>query len=75
MPVLAMRVSNTMSSSPINGASYVLTGLRWLPKSGLRGFVAIPLLINTLLFGAGLWWSPASSNGSIGPWPAGCRTG
>ncbi|MEZ5579883.1 MAG: sulfate transporter CysZ [Candidatus Competibacteraceae bacterium] len=46
-----------MSSSPINGASYVLTGLRWLPKSGLRGFVAIPLLINTLLFGAGLWWS------------------
>ncbi len=32
-------------------------GLRWLPKAGLRGFVAIPLLINTLLFSAGIWWS------------------
>ena len=46
-----------MSSSPTNGASYVLTGLRWLPKRGLRGFVAVPLLINTVLFGAGIWWS------------------
>jgi len=46
-----------MSSSPLKGADYVLTGLRWLPRSGLRRFVAIPLLINTLLFGAGIWWS------------------
>lgn len=46
-----------MSASPIKGAGYVLTGLRWLPRSGLRGFVAIPLLINTLLFGTGVWWS------------------
>ncbi|HRY19721.1 MAG TPA: sulfate transporter CysZ [Candidatus Competibacteraceae bacterium] len=46
-----------MSASPIKGAGYVLTGLRWLPRSGLRSFVAIPLLINILLFGTGVWWS------------------
>ncbi|MBE2293705.1 MAG: sulfate transporter CysZ [Phycisphaerales bacterium] len=46
-----------MSSSPIHGARYVLTGLRWLPKRGLRSFVVIPLLINILLFGIGIWWS------------------
>lgn len=46
-----------MSSSLIKGASYVLTGLRWLPKAGLRGFVILPLSINMLLFGGGVWWS------------------
>ena len=45
-----------MSSSLAKGAGYVLTGLRWLPKAGLRNFVAMPLLINTLLFGGGIWW-------------------
>ncbi|MDS4029013.1 MAG: sulfate transporter CysZ [Candidatus Contendobacter sp.] len=45
-----------MSNSFTQGAGYALTGLRWLPKAGLRGFVAIPLLINTLLFGGGIWW-------------------
>lgn len=45
-----------MSSSLIKGASYVLTGLRWLPKAGLRGFVILPLSINMLLFGGGVWW-------------------
>jgi CysZ protein len=44
-----------MSNSFTQGAGYVLTGLRWLPKAGLRGFVAMPLLINTLLFGGGIW--------------------
>jgi CysZ protein len=46
-----------MSHSLTQGASYALTGLRWLPKAGLRGFVALPLLINSVLFGAGIWWS------------------
>jgi len=46
-----------MSRSLATGAGYVLTGLRWLPKAGLRGFVAMPLLINTVLFGVGIWWS------------------
>jgi CysZ protein len=44
-----------MSNSFTRGAGYVLTGLRWLPRAGLRGFVALPLLINTLLFGGGIW--------------------
>ena len=44
-----------MRNSFTRGAGYVLTGLRWLPKAGLRGFVAIPLLINALLFGGGIW--------------------
>lgn len=46
-----------MSGSLLTGAGYVLTGLRWLPKAGVRGFVAMPLLINTVLFGVGIWWS------------------
>lgn len=55
MPVLPAGKSIAMSNSFTRGAGYVLTGLRWLPKAGLRGFVAIPLLINTLLFGGGIW--------------------
>ncbi len=46
-----------MSYSFTRGAGYVLTGLRWLPRAGLRSFVVIPLLINTALFGTGIWWS------------------
>ena len=57
MWALTARTPDIMTSSPLKGADYVLTGLRWLPRAGLRSFVAIPLLINTLLFGAGVWWS------------------
>ncbi|MBK8535020.1 MAG: sulfate transporter CysZ [Candidatus Competibacteraceae bacterium] len=46
-----------MSHSLIKGASYMLTGLRWLPKAGLRGVVVLPLLINSVLFGIGIGWS------------------
>lgn len=46
-----------MSNSFFQGAGYALTGLRWLPKAGLRSVVLIPLLINALLFGGGIWWS------------------
>lgn len=45
-----------MSNSLTQGAGYALTGLRWLPKAGLRSFVILPLLINIALFGAGIWW-------------------
>jgi CysZ protein len=41
----------------MKGVGYALTGLRWLPKNGLRRFVAMPLLINVVLFGAGVWWT------------------
>ena len=37
-----------MSSSFLRGAGYVLTGLRWLPRAGVRGLVALPLAISTV---------------------------
>ena len=46
-----------MSAALLKGAGYALTGLRWLPKKGLRRFVALPLLINVVLFGAGIGWA------------------
>ncbi len=46
-----------MSLAFIKGAGYALTGLRWLPKAGLRRFVAIPLLVNAVLFGAAIWFA------------------
>lgn len=48
-----------MSRSFLQGAGYVLTGLRWLPKAGGRGFVALPAAVA----GATLMWNhrrPAS---------------
>lgn len=38
------------------GASYLMRGMRWLPRPKLRRFVIIPLLINMLLFGLAIWW-------------------
>ncbi len=46
-----------MHNSLIRGAGYAPTGLRWLFKAGLRRFVMLPLLINTILFSIGIWWS------------------
>ncbi len=64
-----------MSNSFTQGAGYVLTGLRWLPKAGLRGFVAIPLLINTALFGIGIWWSAGQFERLDQAMRVGCRAG
>ena len=41
----------------ISGASYVFRGFSLLKHPGLRRFVAVPLLINTLLFSAATWWA------------------
>ncbi len=38
------------------GFAYPLRGLRWLTRPGLRRYVAIPLLINVLIFGGLTWW-------------------
>jgi len=57
MPVFPVRIFLAMSNSFFQGAGYAVTGLRWLPKAGLRSVVLIPLLINILLFGGGIWWS------------------
>ncbi len=44
-----------MISNPLTGATYVIKGLHLINKPGIRPFVIIPLLINSLLF-AGLFW-------------------
>jgi len=41
----------------LKGARYPLVGLQWLPRPQLRRFVILPLLINTLIFGALIAWS------------------
>lgn len=40
-----------MISNPITGAGYLLQGFKLLTKPGIRIYVAIPLLINMLIFG------------------------
>ncbi|MBK1718539.1 sulfate transporter CysZ [Thiocystis violacea] len=39
-----------MVSNPISGAGYLLQGMRLIARPGLRRFVAIPLLVNILVF-------------------------
>ncbi|MCG6970874.1 MAG: sulfate transporter CysZ [Gammaproteobacteria bacterium] len=43
-------------SNPIKGAWYLLTGLKLIFKPGIRGYVAIPLSINIVLFAALIWF-------------------
>ena len=46
-----------MISNPITGATYFLKGFTLINTSGIRRFVLVPLLINILLFSAGLWFA------------------
>ena len=39
-----------MFSSPIAGVAYLMRGFRMLTEPGLRAFVLVPLLINTVIF-------------------------
>jgi len=43
-------------SNPIKGAWYLITGLKLIFKPGIRVYVAIPLTINILIFGALIWF-------------------
>ena len=43
-----------MTSDPVAGAGYLLQGMRLIARPGLRRFVAVPLLINILVFSAGI---------------------
>ena len=45
-----------MISPFLRGARCLLTGLSLLGHERLRSFVLLPLVINLLLFGGGLWW-------------------
>ncbi len=47
------------------GARCAFSGLGLLAHRRLRAFVVVPLLINTLLFGLGLWWAVVSFDNLI----------
>ena len=42
-------------SNPVTGATYLFRGLGLIIKPGVKRFVIVPLLINTLLFAGVLW--------------------
>ena len=42
-------------NNPLTGALYLLRGLSYLPKPGIRAFVLIPLLINLFLFAGAIY--------------------
>ncbi|MBF0127877.1 MAG: sulfate transporter CysZ [Magnetococcales bacterium] len=44
-------------SSPLQGAAYLLKGVRLLTLPGIRPFVLMPLLLSTLLFALGTWYT------------------
>jgi CysZ protein len=43
-----------MTSNPVSGASYLLQGIRLIARPGLRRFVIVPLLVNVVVFAAGI---------------------
>lgn len=47
----------------LRGARCALTGLSLLAHPRLRAFVLLPLTINVLLFGGGLWWGGGALSG------------
>ena len=46
-----------MISNPITGAAYFISGLSLINTNGVRRYVFIPLLINIIIFSAGLWFA------------------
>ncbi|MDD2769746.1 MAG: sulfate transporter CysZ [Methylococcus sp.] len=42
-------------NSPATALRYLITGLTWLAKPGIRRYVWIPLVINLMLYSLGLW--------------------
>ncbi|WP_295541773.1 sulfate transporter CysZ [uncultured Thiohalocapsa sp.] len=48
-----------MASNPVTGALYMLRGMRLLTRPGLKRYVLIPLLVNIVVFGGGIWLGAA----------------
>lgn len=46
-----------MISNPLTGVTYFINGLSLINTRGIRRYALIPLLINILLFSAGLWFA------------------
>lgn len=47
----------------LKGISYVFTGLSLITQKGIRPFVVVPLLINIVIFSAGIWFASAQVDG------------
>ena len=43
-----------MTANPVSGAGYLLEGIGLIARPGLRRFVIVPLLVNILVFSAGI---------------------
>ena len=43
-----------MTRNPVSGAAYLLQGIRLIGRPGLRRFVVVPLLVNVVVFSAGI---------------------
>ncbi len=43
-----------MTANPVSGAGYLLEGIGLIARPGLRRFVVVPLLVNILVFSAGI---------------------
>jgi len=50
------------------GAGCALRGLGSLHRPGIRRFVAIPLLVNVVVFGGGLWWAGSTLTVLVNGW-------
>lgn len=46
-----------MISNPITGAGYFMSGISLINSKGIRRYALIPLLINIIIFSAGLWFA------------------
>lgn len=44
-----------MRHNPVSGALYLVRGLTLITRPGIRAFVAIPLLVNVVLFSFAIW--------------------
>ncbi|MBF0175756.1 MAG: sulfate transporter CysZ [Magnetococcales bacterium] len=55
-----------MRDHPVTGFLYAQRGIRILTKPGLRRFVAVPLLVNCVVFGLGTWYIYQTYRSTIG---------
>ena len=51
-----------MISNPFSGATYFFNGISLINTTGIRRYVLIPLLINIIIFSAGLWFAVEQFN-------------
>ncbi len=58
------------AGNPLRGSQYLLRGIKMLAEPGLRPFIIVPLLINTLLFSLAIYLLSQYFSGWIDSWLA-----